>query len=115
MNSKLIYLACPYSGNEEQSFEIVTKFAAKLMKDGQFVFSPITHCHPIAKIAKLPTTFDYWAEYDELMIKGCNELWVLCLDNWEKSKGVKAEIEIAKKINIPIKYLSNLLVSTSIE
>ena len=39
------------------------------------------------------------------MLSRCDEIWVLCLDGVEESKGVAAEIEFAKKIGLDLWYL----------
>lgn len=46
-----------------------------------------------------------WTEYMREALKGmmfCDELYVL--DGWETSRGAKIEIELAKKLSMPIKY-----------
>ena len=42
-----IYLAIPYTGIEEESFNIANKVAARLIEDGHIVVSPISHSHSI--------------------------------------------------------------------
>ena len=105
----LIYLASPYSHKDlnvqHQRFEQVMEITAKLMKDGYFIYSPITATHPMAVKHALPTDWNYWKEYLHLMLPACDELWVVKMDGWDKSLGVAGEIELAKKIGIPIKYI----------
>jgi hypothetical protein len=105
---KLYYLASPYS-HEDQNvmktrFDLVTKASAELMSLGIFVYSPITHSHPMSEYG-LPTTWDFWKEYDELFLSKCDALLVLKLDGWERSTGVTAEIDYAKLHEIEITYL----------
>lgn len=106
----MIYLASPYSHNDpdvrEWRFQQVCRAAAVLMYNGQFVFSPISHTHPIAVHGNLPLGFDYWEEYDRLMLKMCSELVVLMLDGWESSKGVQAEIRIMSELAKPVRYMT---------
>lgn len=93
-----IYLAVPYSGTDEQRqerFEKVNKVAAKLMKEGHIVFSPISHNHPIATECGLPMGWNYWKNHDTSFIKWCDILCILTLDGWAESVGIKAEIKIA--------------------
>ena len=105
----LTYLAAPYSHESlavrYQRFAKINEAAAKLMRDGVMVFSPISHTHPIAIAGDLPTDFDYWAIYDRAMIERCQKLIVLKLDGWQHSRGVAAEIEIARELGIPVEYL----------
>lgn len=110
MHEKLIYLASPYSHEdkavEAARFESVCKVAAALMREGQMVFSPIAHTHPIALAGDLPRGFDYYAAYDELMISRCDELYVLMLDGWRESVGVTAEVEIARRLGKRVRYVT---------
>lgn len=102
----LIYLACPYSDPDPavraQRFEAVNRAAAALMADGRYVYSPISHTHPIAVAGDLPTGFDYWEGYDRVMLGACTEVVVLALDGWQESRGVQAEMQIAAEMGLPI-------------
>jgi hypothetical protein len=106
----LIYLATPYSHEDpvvmESRFESVNRVAAKLMSDGLHIFSPISHTHPIAIAGKLPTGWEFWNQYDKLVISVCKGMIVLCLDGWLESVGVTAEIDIAKEFGVPIEYIN---------
>lgn len=98
-----IYLAIPYSGMAEESFRIANEVSAELMNKGHIVFSPISHSHPIAVSHNLPTDWDFWKKFDESFIEWCDELWVIIVGEngnelAEKSKGVMAEIGIAKTL-----------------
>lgn len=82
--NELIYLASPYTGTPEkmlERFDLVCEYIAKLMRDGLYVFSPIAHCHPPAQHG-LPTDWQYWQGYCEVMIPKCDILMVLMLDCW---------------------------------
>lgn len=58
-----VYLATPYTHDdeavEEERFERVSIIAGHLMNQGYIVYSPISHNHPIAKLVKLPGTWEY--------------------------------------------------------
>lgn len=105
----MIYLATPYShpdpAVQKDRFHKVTIVAARLMEAGNHVFSPITHCHPIAVVGQLPTDWKYWEEYDTKILSICTELMVLRLPGWEDSTGVANEITIAQTLNIPVSYI----------
>lgn len=94
----MIYLAVPYTGMEDESFEAVTTYAGRLMLEGHYVFSPILMCHPIAKRVGLPLNFAYWEQFDFHLINLCDCMCVLCLPGWENSRGIKAEIKYARSI-----------------
>ena len=102
---KKIYLAIPYTGNEEQNFKIANKVAGQLMSKGNIVFSPISHTHPIAIECNLPGDWKYWKSFDIAFIKWCDEVQIIALPGWRQSKGVMAEIDIAKKNNKKIKFI----------
>ena len=99
---KKIYLAIPYSGNENSSFIKANRAAGKLLMDGNIVFSPISMSHPIASQCDLPGDWAFWKKFDEAFIEWCDEMHVICLDGWEKSKGVCAEMKIATRLEKPI-------------
>lgn len=105
---ELIYLATPYTHSDkkvmEKRFKNVNRFASKLMKDGFFVFSPISHTHPIAVEGDLPRCFEYWRGYDYKMLSCCGKMVVFCQDGWKDSIGVNSEIQLASKMGIQIEY-----------
>ncbi len=107
-----MYLACPYSHPDlevrQQRFDAANLAAGRLISSGKHVFSPISHTHPIelASNGKLPAEWAFWAEYDERMLSNCDRLIVLAIDGWTSSTGVQAEIAIARKLGLPVDYLT---------
>lgn len=109
MNAKpLVYLACPYTHKHkwqmQKRHDAVTRIAAKLIKKGMAVFSPITNTHTMAELEEMPTDWPFWRSYDNAFLSCCNTLIVLKLDGWEHSVGLKAEIAIAKNLGLDIIY-----------
>ena len=108
MKKELVYLAAPYSHSDPQvkhdRFLAINQTAAKLIREGLFVFSPIPHTHPIALAGNLPTGWDFWEVYDRIMLSACGSVIILMLDGWQESRGVQAEITIAKELGLPISY-----------
>jgi len=106
---KKVYLASPYTHKDaiirHQRFIDVCKKAGELMKQGYFVYSPIIHNHPIAIQCSLPKDWKFWKKYDTEYIKWVDEIWILKLLGWEESKGINAEIEIAKTLNKPVLFI----------
>ena len=106
---KLVYLACPYSHPDasvrEARFLAANKAAARLMAKGEFVFSPISHTHPIAVAGDLPLGWDFWEAYDRAILAACGAIVVLRIDGWEKSKGVTAELQIAKQMGLEVRWM----------
>lgn len=110
MKKKFVYLASPYMDPDmdvrEQRFLAVAKIAALFMSRGILVFSPITHSHSIVLCGNLPGDIDYWYQFDKRIIEALDELWVLMLPGWEKSRGIMEEIKIATKAGKKIVYLT---------
>lgn len=108
-NKPLVYLAVPYTHPRksviEDRFIKVCKMAGKLMNDGYIVYSPITHCHPIAMVCKLPTDWKFWKNIDETFLKLSHKMYILMLDGWQDSTGIKNEVEIANDLGIEIEYI----------
>jgi hypothetical protein len=107
--SRIIYLASPYThedrGVREYRFRVACRVAARLMRGGHFVFSPIAHSHPIAEAGELPGDFAFWQAYDREWLKASRELIVLQLVGWEKSQGIRGEIEFMQSLGRPVKYI----------
>jgi hypothetical protein len=107
----LVYLGCPYSHHDPavmaERFEAVNLAAGHLMCLGIHVFSPISHTHPIALAGSLPRGWDFWREYDTLMLSACRAMVVLTLGGWMNSVGLAAEMKLAGELGIPIEMTSN--------
>jgi len=105
----MIYLAGPYTHPDphvrHDRFRRLTEVAAKMLAAGINVYSPITHTHPMLEFAELPHTWEFWQKIDREYIMRCTHLLVLTLPEYEFSKGVKAEIEIARGAGIDVLYL----------
>jgi len=106
---KLIYLASPLTHKEnsvqEYRYDMACLAVAKMLKKGLNVISPIVNSYPISVRFKLPKEYKFWQKLDEELIRRCDEIWVLMLSGWEKSKGIKAEIEFALKLGKKVKYV----------
>lgn len=93
-HNELIYLAIPFSGTIEEMkyrFDLVNGIAAKLMQQGYYVFSPISHCYPISLNGDLPKDDLYWKGYDRKMMSFCSKIAVVMVNGWRDSKGIKRE------------------------
>lgn len=111
---KRIYLASPYSHPNKDvrdaRFREVTKLAANLFNKHDYVFLlPITQGHLLAEIGNIASDFERWETQSLGMLAVCDELWVVKMDGWKESKGVRAEIEFARHHLIPIKYINQPL------
>lgn len=106
--TELIYLASPYS---HENFVIVNAryrdtqdFVARHLAAGRFIYSPIVYAHPLAVRHNLPTSAEWWWAFNKTMIDHCDMIWVLCLRDWENSRGVRDEIDYAEIIGKLVKY-----------
>lgn len=112
MDSKLIYLASPYWHENpwmrKGRVQLVQKKTAELLYQGYAVYSPIAHNAGLAYYLppSVRHSHDFWLEIDLIILRRCNELWVLTLLEWQLSRGVAREIEEAKTLSLPIRYIS---------
>jgi hypothetical protein len=106
----VIYIASPYTHESkyirEERFKSVSYYTYLQIKEGKVVFSPITYGHTLTYFGDLPTDWEFWEKLCISFLDKCNELHILTLEGWEESRGIKMEIEYAKKKGIPIKYIT---------
>jgi nucleoside 2-deoxyribosyltransferase len=107
-----IYLAIPYTFNPDLSHQVANKVAARLMKEGHVVFSPISHGHHISDHlpALVRTDADWWMIQDLPFVEWCDELHIVVIGEngtelIEQSKGVQIEFEYAKILKKSIKLI----------
>ena len=102
----MIYVASPYSHRDpkirQERFEKVCDFCSIMINRGLVVYSPIAHNHPISTRKELPKGFEFWKKFDLHILNLCEQITVLCIDGWEESVGVQAEISFARKKNLPV-------------
>ncbi len=104
---KRIYLSIPYTKiDRDESFIIANRTAAILINQGHLVFSPISMTHEMLKDNNLPVEWDFWKQLDESFIEWADEIYVCILDGWKESTGVQAEIDIAKRLDKKIRYIT---------
>ncbi len=106
-----IYLEAPYAHPvpkiREMRVELVNRKAARLMEEGNLVFSPLSHSHPISKQGEADSCpHDFWLRQDLWILEICDEMHIYCLIGWEDSKGIAIEKAHAQKLNIPVKLLA---------
>lgn len=104
----LVYLACPYSHDDPDvrrgRFEAANLAGGLLMQQGVLVFSPISHGHPMALEVELPTHWEYWEAFCRAYLSHSHKILVLTLDGWDTSKGVAAELAIAKELGLVVEF-----------
>jgi hypothetical protein len=106
-----IYIATPYTHPDwnvmVKRFERVNAYAAKVMKAGIAVYSPISHNHVIARDHNMPTSWAFWREHDLVMVRRCVALHVIKQDGWQKSIGVCEEVSEARLLGKLVEYVED--------
>lgn len=104
-----IYVASPYTHADpevmERRFNQVSEYTAKLIRQGIVAYSPIAHSHPLAIEYDLPGDFYFWFHQNYGMLEMASKMVILCLDGWDTSRGVIAEIEFCEHHGIEIEYV----------
>jgi len=107
--SVMEYLGLPYSDDNEEvenyRAAVSDYIFAELSKQGRVIYAPISSCHSIAKKYGLPTNFEFWEKMCFAFVGASCKLIVIMLPGWENSKGLTAEIKLAKELNIEIELL----------
>lgn len=108
----MIYLAVPIKHPDPEVVKyrltVASQVAARLHDAGVPVFSPASHAAGFLPYSTQisPCTWDYWQRIDLPILRACCDmLAILCLDGWETSEGVRAEIQSAHEIGIPVIFL----------
>lgn len=104
----MIYLCSPYTHPDpairETRFRAACRQAAEMFRCGIPVFSPIAYSHAIAA-HDLPLDWDFWERFDRAFLEVCTEVCVLTLDGWRESRGVQAEIVLARQMGKPVSFV----------
>jgi len=104
----MIYMASPYSHPDpavrQWRFDAACRAAARMMRSGMFIFAPIVHSHPLT-LYGLPGDWGFWQRYDRAHLERCSEFMVLAIDGWRESKGVQAEMAIARELGVPVRII----------
>lgn len=108
----MIFISAPYTsstGNkdeEKERYNHVCRYAAKLTKAGNVVQSPILIGHQLLHLENIPGDYTFWKNISITTLLHCDAVHILMLDGWDKSVGVRDEIEHAKLLNMPIEYIA---------
>jgi len=109
----MFFLGTPYSHPHEhvrnERERLVTEVAAEYLKNGHYVYSPITHTAPIARAGNMRKDAERWKWFNAHMLALSEGLIVLMLDGWAQSEGLcsnNGEIAIAAELRKPKWYVS---------
>ncbi len=104
-----IYLAAPYKSDykdiREKRMREVNRIAGTLIRNGNIVFSPLSHGDTICKQVSMKTDWNTWAKQNEAFIAVSKKLVILALPGWRESIGVREEMNLAEKYKIPIEII----------
>lgn len=102
------YLASPYSHPDpavkQSRYEEVRYATAWYLKNRIWVYSPIVHCHELARAHGMPTDAGFWKELNHVWIDRLDSVVVLMLDGWRGSVGVADEIDYASETGKSLEY-----------
>lgn len=106
---KKIYLACPYSHEDpdvrERRVLMADKATAWIMSDGFVVYSPLSHSHRVARHLDNHLDHVFWLNQCASFVEWADELWVLTLDGWKESKGIRVETGMAHRLGKPVVHI----------
>ncbi len=117
MTEKTIaYLGTPYTryaAGIEAAFQDAAALAARLLRSGIHVYSPIAHTHPLAIYGHLdPLDHSIWLPFDELMMRRCDTLIIAHMEGWQDSKGIRHEVDYFQRAGKPIFDLPDITTCT---
>ena len=105
----MIYLASPYTHADpwvrQERYNQALNALTHLLRQDQFVFSPIVHSHHADGRLRGEKDHAFWMRQAMQMLHRCDSLTVLMLDGWKTSKGVAAEVVAASRAGLPVSYM----------
>ena len=105
----MIYLASPYSHPnkhiELQRFKRAEAFVADAIRQHLIIYSPIVYCHQMALAYDLPGDAAFWDGFNMNMLRRSDAMWVLQLEGWAESKGVRRELSVAQTLHMTIRHI----------
>ena len=107
--SPLVFIASPVSSKSpdlvQKRIEAAAQFGAWLQEhEGKCPFVAAVHDMAISKHLSQPKSPEWWRANIGHFLENAESCYVLCLDEWENSKGVALEIEMAQSFGKPVYY-----------
>jgi hypothetical protein len=104
----LVYLCTPYGHKNEAVVEkrirYTAMFSNHLISRGITAISLAIYGHTLVDICGSPSDWGYWSQAGHDLIDKSDELWVIEMDGWDISTGVKGEVEYGLSKGKTIKY-----------
>lgn len=107
----MIYLASPFShpdpGIRAARVDAALRATVALFNHGRVVYSPIVYSAPLFDAGVGATGgYEEWEALDRRMIAACDFLWVLSIEGWRESRGIRAEVAYASELNKTMRHVS---------
>jgi hypothetical protein len=88
----------------QQRYEAACAVTVAMLRAGEVVFSPIVYSHPLVADG-LRTDRAFWQRVDGDHLLFCDEVVGLMQDGWDRSVGVRQEVQLAHQLGKPIRYV----------
>ena len=104
-------MSSPYSHPDEkvreENYLKVAKLVNKLILKGEVAISPIAYGHNLLSVGEdeMPGDWNFWKNFCLTLLDKCDEVYVYKIPGWDKSGGVREEIEYATDKGIRITYV----------
>jgi len=107
----VIYLASPYRHDDQgvmhARYVAVAKAYPRLVAEmGDMIYCPVVHGHALDIVSKSPMGDHYWLDHALSMLRRCVGLAILTLPGWERSEGIRMELDETTKIGMPVFYFA---------
>lgn len=103
----MMYLATPYTAHTicmEVAYKDALWASVRLIDLGLDVFSPVVHFHPMSlRMRERPHSF--WMARCMPFLMAADELLVVQMPGWDRSKGIAEEVRTFEEIGRPPLYL----------
>lgn len=111
INKPLKYLAGPFSNPDQKIMDerkvLHAKLAVLLKNRGESIYAPIPETTCLTELGGLSgTSWKDWREHDLNLLQRCDELYVMLIQGWRESLGVRGEVKFAIQNNIPIRFIN---------
>lgn len=105
----MIYIAQPYSHHNPtvryKRFLAGREYANRLMKEGKVCFNSIAYGYQFERMFDHGSDFETWRNFNIHILRTCNEIHVLMMPGWKKSKGLSKEVRFAQANNTKEFYI----------
>ena len=105
----MIYVASPYF---HESYDVrfhrytaVLKYTNGLIRANRPAFSPIVYGYFFEHFCGANANFESWMEFNDEVLKRCDQMHILMLEGWDVSRGILHETDVAKQNGLPITYI----------